>query len=548
MPDWGTFISDYQGKMHNVARASFDSLTKSARDPLNVSDPVLRNTFTETFKVFKKNIGDEFNLEGGDFTLEQIGDKLRQQLQNTGFRMGLETGAGYLAAKAGAVEGPLGILLTEAVTIAASEFTHLYAGTKAYKPGQWVFIDCGLKTKKINRDAKVVELKSNYDLFGSQDFAVIPDDLDYASEPIHTIGFYLGKGDAPYMCSVFSFRTGKEELLNEDKIRLCPEDYAKKLDKDPNFSAVREVRFMKDHDPTLQTYLPTEPGDHVMLGNDRCTILEVHGDEYLLENGDGSHIMVHSSDIRAGKTKSSARWNHDLTSLGAFTSLSPDTIFEGEWVWINAGDFVADLIGQQRRRMAAVPQSLQQMGPDNKILAMVKHVEGGKVEVVRAFDGETLDLKLEEVVGSSSKIEGLLNHDSKMAEWKFKTLEGQDPHYNAPGTIHPMLALGLGDLDDELLEEVKMKPHMTKKGSPVAKLPRTEPIRVMQGTNNIEDARRKTEAQDALEDIQNQYNSRTEKVVMADMPSSEGAIPGSTDGSTFLWIAGAVVILAFYSS
>ena len=174
-------------------------------------------------------------------------------------------------------------------------------------------------------------------------------------------------------------------------------------------------------------------------------------------------------------------------------------------------------------------------------MALVKHIEGKKVEVVRAFDGETLDLKLDEVIGSTSKIEGLLNHDSELATWKLKTLDGFDPHYNAPGTVHPMLALGLGEMDDELLQE-------TKKGSTVSGPPRTQPIRVMEGANEIEISRRKTDAQDALEDVQNQFKSRTQQVVMVDMPSKDGAIPGSNDGSTFLWIAGAVVILAYYNS
>ena len=54
----------------------------------------------------------------------------------------------------------------------------------------------------------------------------VPDDLDYKTEAKHAIGFILEKRSSGYEWSVFSFLSGKEETLHEDKIRPCPETFA----------------------------------------------------------------------------------------------------------------------------------------------------------------------------------------------------------------------------------------------------------------------------------------------------------------------------------
>ena len=369
----------------------------------------------------------------------------------------------------------------------------------------------------------------------------MPDELDYKSEAKHTVGFFLGiDKESPYMLSVFSFRTGKEILIHEEKIRAVPPAFAEKLDKNPDFSAVREVRFLKDHDPTLKTYLPTEPGDHVYLNGEKVTIVEVEGTQYCVEDGDGSHFYVQAGDLVAGKTISTARWNPK--SLGSFTSISPDTIYEGEWVWIDAGALVQNLIDHTRRRDLVVPPELEKMRADNKVLALVKSIHGGHVEVVRAFDGEELDLEVNQVLGSSNSIEKTLDHDVKLAKWKTKTLLGIDPHLNPPGTVHPMLTLGLGELDDELLAELKMKPHMR-----FAEERETEsgPIDVVPGAGQIETNIRKRDAQDELNDIQNFRNWRTQVVEMKDMTGRHRT--AEPNSSAFIWVAGAIVLVAYFS-
>jgi hypothetical protein len=67
-----------------------------------------------------------------------------------------------------------------------------------------------------------------------------------------------------------------------------------------------------------------------------------------------------------GKTLTSQRWDNDKVSLGGYEQ---DGYFSGEWVWIAAKDFVDELIGSRKRRLAVIPDSLAIMQSDNRILA-----------------------------------------------------------------------------------------------------------------------------------------------------------------------------------
>ena len=57
---------------------------------------------------------------------------------------------------------------------------------------------------------------------------------------------------------------------------------------------------MKDHDPTLKTYIPTEPGQTVWLEKKPYKIVEQSGEEWVLEGNDGTHVRAHESDLYAG--------------------------------------------------------------------------------------------------------------------------------------------------------------------------------------------------------------------------------------------------------
>ena len=180
--DWGTLISDFKGTLHDASKNAFDSLTKNSRRPLNATDSILRQSIGKTYQQFKNRLAGEFNIDRTeDLTIENLSSKIGAQMKNTAIRVGTETTIALLGQSVSAIEGPLGLLLSELASVAIGEFSHYVAGKHSYKPGQWVFLDVGRQTRKINENPKVIELsQADVGLWmgDSNEYAIIPDDLD----------------------------------------------------------------------------------------------------------------------------------------------------------------------------------------------------------------------------------------------------------------------------------------------------------------------------------------------------------------------------------
>lgn len=54
-------------------------------------------------------------------------------------------------------------------------------------------------------------------------------------------------------------------------------------------------------------------------------------------------------ELVSGKTKTSSNWDRAKIDMGSFTSLSPDALFQGEWVWITAGEAFFNAVMTDRR-------------------------------------------------------------------------------------------------------------------------------------------------------------------------------------------------------
>ena len=542
MPDFGTLITDARGILHDVSKHGFDAFRGALSDPMNITDATLSESFTTTFSLFKEKLGEKYGIdvEGGT-SLEDLAGQLKEQLLSSGGRMAAEAvvGAALTAVTELALEGPLGLLVTEGLTIISSELIFALTKGTQYKTGQWVFIDCGLKNRMINAIPKIVEFGKTFDWSFSQNGVMdVPDDLDYKTEAKHAIGFVLQKEDSGYEWSVFSFLTGKEEKLHEDKLRPCPESFAKKLDEDPDFSQVREVLFLKEHDPTLRSYIPTNPGEIVIYEGSPYVIVTQSGNEWFVTSSDGTTIRCTEQDLMPGKTLTSQRWENDKLHLGGYAQ---DGFFSGEWVWFPAGDFVQQLIGGKKRRLAAVPDSLSRMQADNRILGLVKTIEGRHLEVVRAYDGKVLMEEWRDISPASENVQGLLNRDKYCGDWRSRVLEGANPTQVTPGENRPMLALGLGELGDESLENVE-KPEET-------------PIQdrfssVAHGTEGVQDVIKgeKISKADEMEDALMLGDGRYEVhwSTEEDRLSASTASSGGGSGAMLL-VVGAIVLWTLYS-
>ena len=538
MPDWGTFIADSKGILHDVTKTAFDAYHQKSTDrPLNASNPLLRDGFQNVVSVFKEKIQKKLGVDPeAGLSLEEIGGQMQKQLLAAGSRMALETAAGYGLKYAADLEGPLGLLLSEALTIVTSEITFALTKGEQYLPGQWVFLDCGLKTRMINSIPKVIELASQFDVFSANTVGVVPEDLDYSTEAKHAIGFILGQEDSGYEWSVFSFYTGKEEKIHEDKLRPCPRPFAEKLDNDPDFSQVREVLFVKEHDPTLQSYVPTEPGQQVFYKGKPFFILEQAGEEYEIIGANGETVQCKVTDLVAGKTETSQKWNHDEIALGHYRQ---DGLFSGEWVWVTANDLVDKLMQPSRRKLGAVdgvPDALRNIQADNMVLAMVETIEGSTVHLSRAYDGQKIDKRFGDVFPASDRVQGLLDRDKACGNWKLRVLEGGSSTEITPGSTHPLLTLGLGEASQEELSALRgpeeQKPPLVSGG-------------VSSGRSQLADIQEDIDRQDLANEVQ----------LLADTPvtaesfskqQKETSEAGPSSGSMML-VVGAIAIWMLYT-
>ena len=465
--------------------------------------------------------------------MEEIGDQLKDKALETGARLAIETASGYALKYAADLEGPLGLLLSEGLTLVTGELTFALTSGEEYKPGQWVFVNVGLKNRLVNQIPKVVEFaKSNFDVFSGEGFSTIPEELDYQPEAKHGIAFVLGKRPNGYEYSIFSFYTGREETVHKDKLRACPQSYAQKLDDDPDFSRVREVLFLKDHDPTLKSYVPTEKGQQVFFKGKPYFIQSQSGSEYVLVDGNGTTVRCKTDELVSGKTETSQRWDHDKIHLGHYTQPG---FFSGEWVWVTAGDLVDHLEQKARRNLAAVPDALRKVQADNMVLAMVESIEGEILHVVRAYDGKKVNKDFERVFPASEKVQGLLDRDNACGKWKMDVLEGKNATYNTPGTVHPFLTLGMGEATEEELRAMEAPPKVSE----VA--PEETPVVVE--NKIVKDKLESIRAADEQEEDLMQYAVRDEFRYDMDEPKSTG-IESST--STLMLVLGVAALYMAY--
>lgn len=442
MVDFGTLITDSRGILHDISKDAFDSFQGGIKT--NGGD--LLENFSGAFEGFKTKITEKYGIDASQgLSLES----LQKQLIDVGGKVAFDGLTSMGLKLAVDLEGPLGIIVSEGLSILYSELSFAMSSDVEYKVGQWVFLDCGMRTRMINAIPKVIQLGQSYNIMGN---AEIPDDLDYTSEAKHAIGFVLQRETSGYEWSVFSFLSGREEKMHQDKIRPCPEAFANKLDNDMDFSNVRKALFLKEHDPTLKSYIPTNPGETVYYKGTPHFVVSQAGDEWVIRSADGVTVRCTEQDLLAGKTLTSQKWRTDSVHLGSYRQ---DGFFSGEWVWIPAGKFVEELTQSRQRRLAAVPPALATMQADNRILGLVKTIQGQRLDVVRAYDGKELVEPWRDILPASDSVQGLLNRDKYCGPWRSRVLEGANPTQVTPGEYRPMLTLGLGEVSSEELQKIE---------------------------------------------------------------------------------------------
>ena len=540
MPDWGTWISDAKGSLHNISKNAFDSMSTSSRQPLNATNKILTESFDKTWTSFKGHIASDYGInmdvEGG-LGIEDVAAQLTKGIGQNIARVGTEALVGGVLAKvSGAAEGPLGILISDIITVAGVEFATALFDYQSFKPGQWVLLDLGSRPRRVNKDPKVIQIKEGQSIWGDK-FIDVPDDVEYEEEAHHGIGFVMGpKG--PEVWTVFSFETGNEQDFESNKIRPAGDEIAKKLDDNPEFSIIREVRFLKDHDPTMKSYLPTDPGTFVFLGKERLMIVSVRGKEYVLEGADGSRVHANADQLIAGERSNSSSWLRGKNTTSGFLSLSPDTIYSNQWVWIPASAaFVSQVNDTLRRRLGAVEGVQDQLTEGHDILAICTYLKDKDAKVVRAYDGIQLTVPIADVHGVSADVTSILNKSPTSKIFKKRVSQGQVTTFMPLGSTKPELSLGIGVSTRHA--DADMKAFMTRREN---EDPTQNQEVVRTGASRAAQEKKRVSWQDSLDDVTNYRNVDTRLKVGFAPGETESA--GGGGGMGMMLVAGLVIFVA----
>ena len=442
--DWGTNIVDAGGSFHDIAKDAFDGIHKRLKEgPLNSTLPLLQDDFKKTYNNLMSRTREALGMSAEEsLSVENMQSQLTKKIKGTIARLSIEAVADALLQAATGLEGPVGLIIAEAINFGVEAFKKYLEEGYSFQHGEWVFIDLGERPRRQG-DKNILQIKADSNFFSHEAFFAVPDDIEYSMVPHHALGFIMGSGERGDWV-VFNFETGKEEERGLKELRPCPAELKTKLDASEDFSVVREVKFLKDHDPTLKSYLPTESGQVVLFHKEPHTIIEREGDKYMLESKAGTRIEVSSFELEGGRTENTASWDHSLIHLGSFTSKSTDALFVGEWVWVPANDFRIDMRTNMGRRLLKVPPITNTIDPKDRLLALVDFVKGRMVHYTRAYDGVQSTSTVNQVYGAKDDIVRVLNSNKAAQQFKSSVLHNNDVQDLPLGEALPLLTLGKG--------------------------------------------------------------------------------------------------------
>lgn len=461
------FIQETHSKLKDAFQQKYSNILGTVTGGLNSSSGELRMSAGEQFINLKTAIKNEIGIDvEHGLVLEDVVAQAKEFLKTTVGRLTVETGVAYVTKEALALEGPLGILLSEGVSIAGGEIMNALSLRHTFAEGEWCIIDIGMKNRVINQIPKIVEFASNFDPFSAESYVAIPDELDYMPEAKHTLGFFVSTHETGSL-TIYSFEDGMVHYFTSDKIKVCPKGYVERLSDNQHFSRLRASFFMKRVDPTLETFLPTSAGEEVLYRGKVCKILEAYDNEYVVEQPDGIHVFVNSSELLPGDSEGTVSYDNSKLHHGSFDTIGQHRFFVGEWIWCPAQEVYTK---SRARRLAVVGNVVR--GPESKILAMVDSISGNEVSVLRAYDGEEVMFERSQICIASDGMQRNLNQNKTFSKWKLSVLDTAiDPSANPPGSLLPYLSLGVGGEGDLVNQEKNFKEHGSEKDKTVKQTP-----------------------------------------------------------------------------
>jgi hypothetical protein len=136
-----SFIQSAHGKLKDAFRQKYSNIIGSVTGGMNSGSP-LRISTNEQFINLKTAIKNEIGIDvEHGLVLEDIVSDAKEFLKSTVGRLTVETGVAYVAKEALALEGPLGVLLSEGVSIAGGEVMNALSLRHSFS-GVLLTLDC----------------------------------------------------------------------------------------------------------------------------------------------------------------------------------------------------------------------------------------------------------------------------------------------------------------------------------------------------------------------------------------------------------------------
>ncbi len=429
MPDYGTKIADFTGKLHDVSKSAFDAIAMrdANKDLREATEPI-----RERLQKYLDKLGLKVDFTEPGAASKLLKNALTKVAAGYGGKVIASAGATLLGEEvvAASVAGPIGIVLGIAAEAALVAFKSKQdeTPTGGYKPGQWVMLDNGTKTvsRKVERAISWGEAA----MFGD---APTRFDLELDREEDYSVGFVMGPGPEVSEWTCFNFKTAAEEAFHKSKVRPCDETTAEMLDNNDEMSLIREFKFLEDEEELLAGSVPTRPGSQVMLNGRPYRIVKTEGTQALIENTEGDQIQTSMINLERGNVGSNIGYknrNGNRVQQG-FSAMPLDGIFRGMWAWV-----VPSL--SQRVKYPKIKRSLGIV-----ILLRTNDVKG-----TYALDGEIFEVGEDQLEPCVLETVEMLAGVKEFRDFKERAVADfpseSELQIHAPGKKYPLVSMGIG--------------------------------------------------------------------------------------------------------
>ena len=366
--EFGTFIADAAGKLHDVSKTAFDTFGMKHQGKFRPGfGDLMEGGFLDGAKKILKKAGVSSN------DLESWGGS---GVSSAAKQIGGVLGGEAAAAGAGAaVGGPLGAAL--GIAVESGELLYKLFKKKApavfYQEGQWIAIDNGDTVVTLGRKNALEREWDDVDRRRLVDQGL---DAGVYERQSMSIGFVLGPGTDPGTVTVFNCLKLRDETKNMDDVRPLDKGHAVAMDNNDVWSEIRLLRFEEEVAQQLNTDVVTDPGVEVLKEGVKFFVVRSIGNNVLIEHP-STHALHWTTvdELTPGRRVHNNTWNYTEGTAepvaGSFASGQKATLAQGDWIWVPARSSIA----------AKHPTVWRQLG-------CIEMLEGSNVKAFYAVDGE----------------------------------------------------------------------------------------------------------------------------------------------------------------